>query len=393
MFGMLQYDARENDIKFVKKAGAFDMLQHSACDYCRRKKLRCSGDSNGCTRCSALSRSCTYNDSSQAKSSRKGRRATRTSISRPPSPPLLPPSTYEPMDLGSVPLTEQPTTITPPPSNPLETHAEEILEPTQALDDMELLGLDLGLDHTSDLLKDLVPLFDTDFKDFKEFTHGLCPGSDASDRISFSPLANLNTAFPPSPVASISPRSLVSNTNAQFQSFSQHAVPLEAANQRTRTCHCLETIVFLLEDLEGSIAVVGESSLDASLASNKGALSSCQRLLRCPDCTTRTETLMLLTFICEKLVKVCSKVVNGYAKHTEESQGLGHSLAVGEYEVSSGREWNCLMRALILLQLRYLSEFLADMKTIGSSALPQSQFSKLVMNEKKVVELGEKMGE
>lgn len=110
---------------------------------------------------------------------------------------------------------------------------------------------------------------------------------------------------------------------------------------------------------------------------------------------------MLLNVVCEKLVLLCSKVIEQYQSQIESERRTGGAgvdwknriLSLGEYEVSSQREWSCLIRALSILHLQCLGEFLGEMKGVSSFTLPQSQYSKLLAEEEKVKELCKRMTE
>ena len=60
---------------------------------------------------------------------------------------------------------------------------------------------------------------------------------------------------------------------------------------------------------------------------------------------------------------------------------------VGEYEVSSQREWSYLLRALVTLQLQSLYEFLIELGKTSQPALPPSQHDRLTVHAEKVAQL------
>lgn len=84
MFGTLQFNHSANaGPTFVERAdgAAFsalgnNVLQHTACDQCRQKKLRCTGRKTGCERCKACSTECTYTQLFGSNVRRKDRKRT-----------------------------------------------------------------------------------------------------------------------------------------------------------------------------------------------------------------------------------------------------------------------------------------------------------------------------
>jgi hypothetical protein len=157
-------------------------------------------------------------------------------------------------------------------------------------------------------------------------------------------------------------------------------------NGDERQCACIDTIVFLIEDLDGTTTCVHDSPLDTSLAAAKGTLASGRRLLHCRDCMRRTETLMLLLFVSEKVIDLNSRIVEQYRKQIDtDANQTGKSqrnrfVMVGEYEISSQREWSCLLHALVTVQLQSLHEFLSELGEMAQSTLPQSQHAKLAVH-------------
>ncbi|KAF1963158.1 hypothetical protein CC80DRAFT_588618, partial [Byssothecium circinans] len=284
MFGMLQYDSHKKDIQFVQRDDASSMTQHSACDYCRRKKLRCSGDTTGCTRCIALSRSCAYTSSGQAKG--RGQRQMSKGLSS---------------NFPSTPVKEKTFS-----SEGEKTHeAQQFSEnPGTASSDLKtgsLVWNSQGMQSDMDRLGQIMD-FDAIFPQGTEDsetsqlpwpTRDHTTGTDM-----FSPLdLSMMPEYPQTPSLS--------------HTTSRSTAPTSAAE---RQCACLDTIVFLIEDLDGTISCAHESPLDTSLAAAKGVLASGRRLLHCQECMRRTETLMLLLFVCEKLIHLSTSLVEQYRK-------------------------------------------------------------------------------
>lgn len=163
----------------------------------------------------------------------------------------------------------------------------------------------------------------------------------------------------------------------------------------------MQTIAFLLEQLENKSSSIESTALDSALASHKEALNHCNAMLRCAKCTARSENMMLLAFVCEKLVTLCEKVLGNYTGQprpgdeflkrqgdgmASEGGGTGCCAKVlfGEYGVDLPLEWDCLIRVLIILQLKSLGNLLARIKMMASSAVRGAQLSVLLAAKRRV---------
>ncbi|PHH85675.1 hypothetical protein CDD83_95 [Cordyceps sp. RAO-2017] len=78
MFGTWKYDPETDEVQNLRRA--YDPItarssQHQACNRCHEKKLKCSGDKEGCDRCAKSGHTCVYN----RPGSRSSRREKKTS--------------------------------------------------------------------------------------------------------------------------------------------------------------------------------------------------------------------------------------------------------------------------------------------------------------------------
>lgn len=73
-------------------------------------------------------------------------------------------------------------------------------------------------------------------------------------------------------------------------------------------CGCLVQVVHLVEEIDSLVETDGLKSLDSALAAHKEALGCGTKMLRCQDCTGRTENLIMLTLMVDKLVRMCKDV-------------------------------------------------------------------------------------
>ncbi|KAF4505888.1 hypothetical protein G6O67_007791 [Ophiocordyceps sinensis] len=88
MFGTWKYDPETDEVQNLRRA--YDPItarssQHQACNRCHEKKLKCSGDKDGCDRCAGSGQVCVYNRPG-SRSSRKGKRTSKPSANSPSGP-------------------------------------------------------------------------------------------------------------------------------------------------------------------------------------------------------------------------------------------------------------------------------------------------------------------
>lgn len=229
----------------------------------------------------------------------------------------------------------------------------------------------------------------------------------------------------------VAPPSAAMMANAYFPSHTRSSsenIPSPASSQSM--CGCLQTVVGLLEDLDAN-TVSGAAAIDSMLSSQKEALDYSKNMLACMQCAARSEHMTLLNFVATKMVALCEQIVERYVAHTQNptaaedfrqlnlarrnsshrgspgadaasaaamaaasnptAAAVGANMFLGDYEVNSPVEWDYLVRVLIVLQLRGLQSFLAEMKKVAQPALRDTQFSKLLMLEGQVAELSKVM--
>ncbi|OQD80311.1 hypothetical protein PENANT_c037G07215 [Penicillium antarcticum] len=90
MFGTIRYDKDTDSREHVElqRADGIEARGYTpiACDRCRSRKLKCSGDKDGCGRCQTASVACTYRDVLSNKDSRKMSKRVCTSNNQLPIP-------------------------------------------------------------------------------------------------------------------------------------------------------------------------------------------------------------------------------------------------------------------------------------------------------------------
>lgn len=208
-----------------------------------------------------------------------------------------------------------------------------------------------------------------------------------------------------------------------------------------KSCQCLAAVVFAVEEFEAGCNSDNRAELDSIVAYQKEAVKCCRSMLKCSSCMAKRENLVLLVFVTEKIVAACGRIVVLYCMKDDDTRAcsvpwllgclptdrLSHrvnienrdlatsastissntdgthsgsimstrtgtssdwrELHLGDYQISSSLEWKHLVRVLILLQLRAVMELLADMKSMGSRVLGETQAASLAQAEIRVGEL------
>lgn len=163
----------------------------------------------------------------------------------------------------------------------------------------------------------------------------------------------------------------------------------------TPSCMCLVTMVSLLEELSSPKA---DSSLNDVLAVHKEYLMKCSSVLECQVCMFKTESVMLLVMVYEKLVAFCEAVTDAYLNnYTHVRSGVlspGHErvrLTFGKYSIDKDEEWDSLMGALTMYQIKVLGRQLLAIRKSASTLLRDGQISKLLTYERRMRALAERL--
>ncbi|KAL9123065.1 MAG: hypothetical protein Q9187_000392 [Circinaria calcarea] len=475
MFGTLRYDPQRNGSEFTERpngsllgdAGAH-VPQHSACDKCRFKKLRCSGQKSGCDRCRATATSCVYSETVDGKGTRRRKRPdTRLQEKGLSSQSGAAP----PTQLGSTNVFAPQSTEaavgqqigTPPRQENNPFQHEQGRDPAE--DDM-LGGLGSPVPSfeedciiSDQMLRDIMPdygshgvgnyntttpdyTFHTDSNANDSFPFGspiLDSNSASSDHTQGRPTLSTkailtpmtrphsvlpspsSTAYPMAHadklhlqqpthrdnVGICTPPLTYGNRAAQITQNAESMIP--SSYHAHSSCQCLQTLVLLLEETEYRSNAIDSAILDSALAYHKEALHRCNTMLRCLICTARSENMMLLAVVCEKLVAMCDRIASRFLQHTwqphvcfgskhgieERSSRKGdecrRKVFFGNYEIDQREEWEHLIRVLIFLQLKRLGSLMAKIKMVTSLELRGAQHTVLLTAERKIRDTAAKL--
>jgi len=167
------------------------------------------------------------------------------------------------------------------------------------------------------------------------------------------------------------------------------------SNDSTEPCICLQTTVSLLEDIDSKLTELEPQSIDSTMDWHRDVLAECSSILDCKDCTTRPERMMLITMVAEKLVNLCEQASKSCLTTltpppSRPNTALGHNNVstsmhstrnetscfdaespfetsfCGQYKIESSKDWACLIRVVICLQLKSMRHFLRKIRLVVS---------------------------
>ncbi|KAF5699351.1 Zn(II)2Cys6 transcription factor (Eurofung) [Fusarium globosum] len=365
MFGTLQFNHSANaGPTFVERAdgAAFsalgnNVLQHTACDQCRQKKLRCTGRKTGCERCKACSTECTYTQLFGSNVRRKERK--RTARQNDAAAQSQSPSSEQQSESDIMQSTAAVTNRTSPSASAQGGNIGD-----ENGSNSSVGPLANPLDAT--LLEDAAMSSNTSGDEFVFFD--LDPST--FDHFHWSPYS-----IPGIP----SPRSTQPDTFSILDSRSSTATtathmisnPINISNS---TCagRCLKVMKSLLEELETRMQDMRPCKADVALSFQKQSCIECTQVVRCKSCYTDPDAMLFLAMICDKLLMLNKKII----WYTREGADLEQQLRVGEYDVDQTEEWGSMLQLLTVVQLRKIKALVDD---IEKSPAIEGRHAQLIM--------------
>jgi uncharacterized coiled-coil protein SlyX len=143
------------------------------------------------------------------------------------------------------------------------------------------------------------------------------------------------------------------------------------------SCSCLNSAVFLLDELETPHhdGGPGEQGLDSILSIYHEVFFLCKRMINCDTCRRKSENMMVLMMVLERLAILCGEVIDAFIAQREVNGPGGppvpvammenQPLVLGEYEIE-GEDYEVMMGMLMTRRLSELESLLARMKMISS---------------------------
>lgn len=456
MFGTFRYSSQNDDSQFLGRVGDPSSLapldecapRSLACDRCRSKKVgsffphihcctlanmltlplqqRCSGQKNGCDRCKRNSSACNYspgarrgkrNDAQnksgnpvsspaetaphRSRSSNKGELQDHSSLRRPSTQCSSPHG--QNLDEQNLDERESVEDSFNPIGSPLGGSFDDGFTMTDRSandhwDEMILPSpTGVGNEHSSQPTHNELGSADLTWSPCQTFSEFGMDSYLAPSYTSLQPCVSMTACERATPRRDPSVSTLARAYHDQPMGLGHHGpktMPPASADVPAR-CQCLRLIEVLLEDLERGHYLDDPAALDSILAWQKRALSHCSTVLSCSACVARSEHILLLAFITERLATLCESTVSLYLKELQRrssANGRRHSeesgtVFLGCYEIESKEEWSSLIRVLIVLQLRSLRSLLGDMSNAARAGTNAAQLPMVQATERRVDDL------
>ncbi|KAH7150991.1 hypothetical protein DER46DRAFT_538399 [Fusarium sp. MPI-SDFR-AT-0072] len=374
MFGTLQFNHSANaGPTFVERAdGATfsalgnNVLQHTACDQCRQKKLRCTGRKTGCERCKACSTECTYTELFGSNVRRKDRKrmARQNDAAQSPSP--------EQQSESDAPHSTVVVNSRNSPSVSVQGgNSSDEIDSNSSVDP---LANDVSHPMDATLLEDAAMSSNTSGDEFVFFdldpsTFDL-PKSNSLPDFHWSPYSIPGISSPrstqPDTFSLLDSRSATATTATRMLGH-----PINVSSSAC-TGRCLKVMKSLLEELETRMHDLRPCKADVALSFQKQSCIQCTQVVRCKSCYTDPDAMLFLTMICDKLIMLNKKIL----WYMREGAGVEQQLLVGEYEVDQTEEWGSMLQLLTVVQLRKIKALVDD---IERSPAIEGRHAQLIM--------------
>ncbi|KAJ4123818.1 hypothetical protein NW765_006862 [Fusarium oxysporum] len=351
MFGTLQFNHSANaGPTFVERAdgAAFsalgnNVLQHTACDQCRQKKLRCTGRKTG---------------SFGSNVRRKDRKRTaRQNVAAAQSP--------SPEQQSESDAMQNTVRFCAGGNSGDENGSNSSVDP---------LANDISNPMDATLLEDAAMSSNTSGDEFVFFdldpsTFDL-PESNSLPDFHWSPYSIPGIPSPrstqPDTFSFLDSRTSTATTATRMLSH-----PINVSNS---TCanRCLKVMKSLLEELETRMHDMRPCKADVALSFQKQSCIQCTQVIRCKSCYTDPDAMLFLTMICDKLIMLNKKIL----WYMREGTSVEQQLLVGEYEVDQTEEWGSMLQLLTVVQLRKIKALVND---IERSPAVEGRHAQLIM--------------
>ncbi|RAL15290.1 Zn(II)2Cys6 transcription factor domain-containing protein [Aspergillus homomorphus CBS 101889] len=373
MFGTIRYDKNTDSREHVElqRADGIEARGYTpiACDRCRSRKLKCSGDKGGCGRCRTASVACTYRDVLSIKDSRRMSKRVCTSNNQLPTPsPRHASSRSQPQPLSTEVDQERPqSTSDSEPLNWLSSSSEEAftespntwvssflpMQPTFSamIDDHATRGHDIscglsGVPESNDPSStDVENIFDAVLDTETTYHHTNVPPQPAR--------LNQNTQERRAGRASLPGGNLPSAVGTD------QGIPSK--------CECLSDVARFLDDIGVEST---EARADMLLVCVSRGMRICGEALRCSDCSVRGDNGMFLAVVLQQLVTLTRTASDKLLAWTRENRNCQGSAAdihsptiwLDQYRIEMPDLKVPLIRHVALLHLFSLRDLLNGIK-------------------------------
>ncbi|KAI1421882.1 hypothetical protein F5Y12DRAFT_800326, partial [Xylaria sp. FL1777] len=387
-------------------------IVQQACNSCRVKKLRCSGEKTGCFRCQTLSQNCVYSQNATRGSARARKHKEATSkidhgSRRPSTTPSLVSSAPTPKtETRTASPRQEPLTSAPSapnselhwvpvqpgsdPGNTISLEAEGMGFESQDYLQMQ------GMSTTQMAGLDPYQNGDTWFFSWPEptqeghLTPAKVPWEGAVLPLSLSTFGCWEPGFQGYDETPVTPTTRNPISEAIIPDIQTSPLPMAPhtvtgqhrqdnydwlQSQAREPCQCLQRVLFLLEELDSEAVGTDVKELGPWLSRHKEALRCSEALLMCSLCQAKPERMTILALLTDRLIAMCENVVSAYLLTLEgdiSQRMMGHKdgawlVLVGNVEIDSPHEWSALVRTMLVMQLRELDTLMAKFKDLLNS--------------------------
>ncbi|KAF2969876.1 hypothetical protein GQX73_g3711 [Xylaria multiplex] len=395
-----------------------------ACNHCRAKKVKCTGDKDGCSRCRSFSRVCRY----APVPTKQGQASKKVVPPEEISPPALPRIAWPPCELptdtgigGSTTLLQQlPDLPKSPPETPIAWDAIGCpdLEPffnsnashpywgasNETMNDHDDASREAGNSPQSvDELgaANSNPITINPSEIFHLNTR-LDPGTlfDQPDALENNALYSFNTVTTipnhlsqtqipfQGPARQLDSSEYASQPGSPGGQFDLQTLNTSLWKKSPLSCACLDRMALLMDEVD-LLGEIDFDNLDAALAIHKGALRHGRNMTMCSFCTGHIEHMIMLTFLTDKMASLCRQVSNKiFRLPASSSPSIGltncplllhedRGLVLGSYGIDSLEEYQALLRGLLRLHLRELLLFLEHLKHVARRLKSETMIRRL----------------
>ncbi|KAI1282774.1 hypothetical protein F5Y07DRAFT_386046 [Xylaria sp. FL0933] len=412
-------------------------IVQQACNSCRVKKLRCSGEKTGCFRCQTLSQECVYAQNATRGSARARKNKESASKvdrgSRRPSttPSLVSSATTPKSETRTASPRQEPLPLVPSAPNlelqwaPVQSGSDSAntiaLESDMAtfephdylqMQDMpttQVTGIEPHLNGDTWLWSWPEPSQEDHIVSAKASWEGTAlplsvistfgsweSGVHGYDEAPVTPTTKQPTLGSIVPEIQLSPSSLPPQTTTSQHNQDDY----EWRQLQARVpCQCLQRVVFLLEELDSEAIGTNVKEIGPWLSRHKEALRCSEALLMCPLCQAKPEHMTILAFLTDRLMAMCDNVVSAYLLSLEGDTSqriINHKdgawlVLVGNFEIDSPHEWSALVRTMLVMQLRGLDALMARFKDLLQSVGGEGVRRKADSTQARILMLLEKL--
>ncbi|RAH51304.1 uncharacterized protein BO95DRAFT_320778, partial [Aspergillus brunneoviolaceus CBS 621.78] len=173
----------------------------------------------------------------------------------------------------------------------------------------------------------------------------------------------------------------------------------EIAVEEQSSCSCVNSAVLLLDELQAphrNGGGSGEQSLECILSIYQEVLTLSKRMINCDTCRRKSENMMVLTMVLERLAILCREVIDAFIVQRGASVNVNANvnqpqrLILGEYQIEGG-DYEVMMGMLVTRRLSELEDLLTCMRTISASTRRPHQQARLMRVGQHVEDLFSKL--